>query len=136
MPGESSFITTAHDQFVFKWSSASHRVLWRSHMEVRFTPMIVASIVELCDNKKNKCISTARVCNFFLTLIKCCSFIGFNLLVCLCGFVSPLPLLIDWFAMLAISQPYTYNSGVIGCQQKAIYINLYIYGQHSKPLGL
>ncbi|XP_078336685.1 echinoderm microtubule-associated protein-like CG42247 isoform X3 [Crassostrea virginica] len=33
VPGESSFITTAHDQFVFKWSSATHRVLWRSHME-------------------------------------------------------------------------------------------------------
>lgn len=34
VPGEPAFITTAHDHFVFKWSAVSHRVLWRSPMEV------------------------------------------------------------------------------------------------------
>lgn len=34
VPGESSFITTSHDQFVIKWSAITHRVLWRSPMEV------------------------------------------------------------------------------------------------------
>ncbi|XP_061198124.1 echinoderm microtubule-associated protein-like 1 isoform X2 [Saccostrea echinata] len=33
VPGETAFITTAHDQFVFKWSAVKHRVVWRSQME-------------------------------------------------------------------------------------------------------
>lgn len=43
VPGEASFITTSHDQFVIKWSAITHRVLWRSPMEKPTTALAVDS---------------------------------------------------------------------------------------------